>query len=237
MNIAIFNRKYTLRRYGADGTYEDSVISVHLHASENGGGSPWPETKGIVRQISGHGMVPLREADLAGGTRADRVLYSDGRWYECTSCVLYDHTSLAHYNYSFIVVPEDVVDTITIFNAVLDPDKGYDLFIPTVIKGVSWLEQMLSTQDNIGVKEGSKYTIQVPEEADFSGRTYVEPHLYTGARGTFTFNTGDIIIRGVEWNKSTPAELRKKYGRTVKVMGVFDFRTAPNARHWKLEGE
>ncbi len=236
MNITIFNRDYTMRRFAPDGTYEDTTINVHLHAMENGGGTPWAESKGIVRQVQGHGMVPLREADLVAGTRADRVFYR-GRWYECTSCTLYDHTSLAHYNYSFIVLPEDAIDTITLFNGVIDPDKGYDVYIPTIIKGVSWLGPTVTMQDNLGVKAASRFVIRVPEEADFSGKGYVKPIEYTGADGTFTFKPGDIIVHGIEEELTIPAKLQEKYGEIVKVMNVSDFRTAPNARHWKLEGE
>lgn len=236
MNITIFNREYTMRRFAQDGTYEDSVISVHLHASENGGGSPWAETQGIVRNLQGHGMVPLREADLEAGTKADRVLYR-GRWYECTSSVLYDHTSLAHYNYQFIVTPEDAIDTITIFNPVLDELEGYDVYVPTVIRGVSWISSMTGSTDNNGMNPASRYTIRIPEEADFSGKTYVEPASFTGEAGTFTIRTGCIIVRGTETEPALPSALQQKYGEIVTVTNVSDFRRAPNARHWKVEGE
>lgn len=236
MNITIFNREYVMRRFAPDGSYEDSTISVHLHASENGGGSPWAESQGIVRQVQGHGMVPLREADLEAGTKADRVFYR-GRWYECTSSTLYDHTSLAHYNYSFIVVPEDAIETITIFNLVFDPENGLDIYVPTVIRGVSWLGPELTTQENLGVKSATRFTIRIPEEADFSGKEYVAPVDFTGEDGTFTFMPGDIIVHAQEETVTKPAELQKKYRTIVKVMNVYDFRTAPNHRHWKLEGE
>lgn len=236
MNITIFNSDYTMRRYAPDGSFQESSVSIHLHPSENGSGSPWSETQGIVRNISGHGMVPLREADLEAGTKADRILYK-GRWYECTSSVFYDRTMLAHYNYQFIVVPEDAITTITIFNPVFDPETGFDVYKPTVIRGASWLAPRTSTQDNIGIKAQDKYTIRVPEDADFSGSSYVDPAQFVGEQGTFTFRVGDIIVKGEESGPSTIAALQKKYGFVVKVMAVNDFRTSPNARHWRLDGE
>lgn len=236
MNITIFNRDYTLRRFAPDGSYEDMTVNIHMHEQESGGGTPWSEQKGIVKQAQGHGMVPIREASLADGTRADRVLYR-GRWYECTSCTLYDHTALSHYNYSFIALPEDAIETITVFNHAFDESLGYDVLIPTVIRGASWTEQVLTTQETLGVKGASKFTINIPEEADFSGKIYVDPMDYAGVRGTFTFRPGDIAVRGAEDSPCTVAALMKKYGTVAKVAGVFDFRTAPNARHWRLEGE
>ena len=32
-------------------------------------------------------------------------LYYHGRWYECKSCQLWDHTILSHYESEFVVVP------------------------------------------------------------------------------------------------------------------------------------
>lgn len=236
MNISIFNKEYAVRRYTQDGGYEESTVSVHLHPQENGSGTPWAESQGIVRHISGHGMVPLREADMENGTRADRIFYM-GRWYECTSSVLYDRTVLSHYNYQFIVVPEDAVETITIFNSALDEDKGYDVYVRTVIKGVSWIFSDGTTADNPGLKSASRFTVRVPEDADFSGKQYVDPASFNGADGTFTFMPGDIIVRGEEDEQDVPAGLLRKHRKIMKVMTVNDFRNAPNGRHWKLEGE
>ena len=139
MNISIFNRDYLVRRYDEDGlTYTESTESLHIHESEQDSGQPWNETMGIVRRLEGHGMVELHVADMETGTKGDR-LYYHGRWYECTAAVLYEHTLLGHWNYRFIVVPEDAVTTITLFNAAVDHETGYDLYIPTIIRGVSWL--------------------------------------------------------------------------------------------------
>ena len=235
MNISFFNREYVVRRYAEGSSYTEFNASIHLHPMEHGSGA-WPEQQGIVRQLAGHGMVPLREASLADGTKADRVFY-DGRWYECVSSVFYDHTPLSHYNYSFVEVPEDAMETITLFNAVYDKNVGYDVYVPTVIKGVSWVDEDTAATDTVGIKSTRKYTLRIPEDADFSGKEYVDPAAYEGSPGTFTFMNGDIIIRGEEEVVTSPPELKKKYRNLMTIRGIYDFRKAPNARHWKVVGE
>ena len=236
MNITLFNRDYVMRRYGADGkSYSDQTVSIHLHPMEHGSGT-WPEQQGIVRQISGHGNVEIREASLTDGNKADRVYYC-GRWYECVSSVYYDRTHLSHWNYSFVEVPEDAMETITLFNAAYNAETGYDVYIPTVITGVSWLEEDTAAVDTQGIRSTKKYTVRIPEDADFSGKAYVEPAGYTGDTSTFTLMNGDIIIRGAEDTITSPTELKKKYRNLMTVLGVYDFRKAPNARHWKVVGE
>ena len=235
MNISIFNRDYLMRRYSADDSFVDSMINIHLHEEERGSGR-WAETQGIVRNIAGHGMVELKEASLENGTRADRVFYR-GRWYECVSSVFYDHTALSHYNYKFIALPEDAMETITLFNAVLDEESGLDVYVPTVITGVAWTSVISAEKDTNGLKPAHKYTIRIPDNADFSGKTYVEPEAYEGSEGTFTFMPGCYIVKGREEENGSLPQLRKKHWDIVTVLTVSDFRKAPNDRHWKIEGE
>lgn len=117
MNITIFNREYTVRRFGEQKTirgyvatdYTDFTVSLHVHAgSENIQAVPEGERK--VRRLEAHGTDVLRAADHNGGTKGD-LLYYNGDWYECVSAVLWDHTLLNHYNYSFVVVPRDAAGT------------------------------------------------------------------------------------------------------------------------------
>lgn len=235
MNISIFNKEYLMRRYERDSSPSETVIKIHLHEEEHGS-TQWAETQGVVRTLSGHGMVELMEADYENGTRGDRVMYR-GRWYECVSCVLYDHTVLSHYNYKFIVVPEDAAETITIFNRAYAENEGYDIYVPTVISGASWVALSSASVQKDGLKGACKYTVRIPEDADFSGKTYVEPHLYSGDGTTFTIAVGDIIVKGNESGSMRPAEVKEKYGSFITITSVSDFRKAPNARHWKVEGE
>lgn len=236
MNITIFNKEYLMRRYEADGvTYTEKSISIHLHEDEHGSGQ-WSESQGTVRTLGGHGTEELREADLVAGTKGDRVLFR-GRWYECVSSVLYDHTILSHYNYKFVVTPEDAIDSVTIFNPVYNEETGMDTYVATVIKGVSWVSSLSAGTDTAGLKSNKSCVIRIPEDADFSGKVYVEPALFNGQEGTFTFMPGDTVIHGEETELTTLAELHEKYRDVITILTVNDFRKAPNARHWKLEGQ
>lgn len=129
-------------------------------------------------------------------------------------------------------------DAITVFNARLDKDLDSTVYIPTVIKGVSWYGSMKSTVDANGLKAASQYTIRIPLTADAEGKVYVEPAAYKvadDAEGLFTLNEGDLIVKGVHDEKLTlPAQIRALGG--VTVLAVTDNRRVPNAPHWKVVG-
>ena len=129
-------------------------------------------------------------------------------------------------------------ETITVFNARLDDETGYDIYTPTVIHGVSWFCEIASTVDASGLKAANKFTIRIPVDADFSGKTYASPAAYAGGdpNNIFTLSQGDIIVHGAETQASTPAELKEKYGEIVTILGVTDSSQRPNAKHWKVVG-
>ncbi|MBR0411061.1 MAG: hypothetical protein IJI25_08685 [Eubacterium sp.] len=129
-------------------------------------------------------------------------------------------------------------DTITVFNARIDDDKGYDTYEPTIIRGVSWFCEIASNVDSSGLKAANKFTIRIPEDADFSGKAYVTPAAYAGGdpKTAFTLQQGDIIVHGEETGFLRPAQLKEKYGETVTILGVTDNRRSPNAKHWKVVG-
>jgi hypothetical protein len=129
-------------------------------------------------------------------------------------------------------------ETITVFNAKLNTGTGNDDYNGTVIDGVSWFCEIVSTVDQ-GLKAANKFTIRIPEDADFSGKTYVSPLDYADAADVsslFTLKNGDIIVRGaVTGSGLRPAELHRNY-EAFTVLGVTDNRRAPNAPHWKVIG-
>lgn len=114
MNILIFNRSYTLRRFGQPvekngylhSSHLDMKVSIHVHPA--GGDSVQNDGAGgrVSRHLEGHGNIRLNVADQNIGTKAD-CLYYHGDWYECVSCQYWDHTILTHYNYSFTLIPQD----------------------------------------------------------------------------------------------------------------------------------
>lgn len=130
-------------------------------------------------------------------------------------------------------------ETITVFNTRLNEDTGYDVYIPTVIKGVSWFCEIASTVTDAGLKSANIFKIRIPVDADFSGKSYVPPVEYADANpeSAFTLKQGDIIVRGTETEELSPAALMEKYGEMVTIQGVTDNRRAPNAKHWRVVGE
>lgn len=114
MNISLFNRKYWVRRFGETkivkgfitATHRDIVADIHVHASGNETQQVQPEGTRKLRHLEGHGMVPLVASDSNTGVKGD-LLWYDEEWYECVSSVLYKTTLLGHYNYLFVLVPND----------------------------------------------------------------------------------------------------------------------------------
>lgn len=113
MNIRLFNRGYTLRRFKEPreirgymvSDFEDLSVNIHVHPS---GGDQVTDRDGagetLHRRLEGHGEVEIKISDREAGTKAD-MLYFDGKWYECVSCERWFHTILTHYNYRFALVP------------------------------------------------------------------------------------------------------------------------------------
>lgn len=130
-------------------------------------------------------------------------------------------------------------DVITVFNAKLNPDTGSDDYIATVINGVSWFCEIVSNVDNSGLKAANKFTIRIPETADFSDKTYAAPLEYTNAvdvTSLFTLRNGDVVVHGAVTESSLrPAALHMKY-EAFTILGVTDNRHARNAPHWKVVG-
>lgn len=131
-------------------------------------------------------------------------------------------------------------EVITIFNKVLNED-GYDLWLPTSIRGCSWYSEVASTVTADGLIAADKYTIRIPEDAVVKDdKSYVEPVEFVDGdhTSTWTLRQGDVIVKGVETSASlTPAELQRKYGTVVTILGVTDNRRAPNAKHWRVVGK
>ena len=133
-------------------------------------------------------------------------------------------------------------DTITVFNARVDPDAGGNVWTPTIITGAGWYMTDASTVDAAkgGLVAANKATIRIPEGADAGGKTYADPIAYWDAEdvsGLWTLQNGDIIVKGsatgADW---TPARLKKAYAECVTVLSVTDNRRAPNAPHWRVTG-
>lgn len=118
MNIRLFNKNYWVRRFGEQkiirgyecSSYEDFGISANIHPMSIDKIQALPEGARHMKYLEGHGETELQSANENTHTKGDLLFYQ-GQWYECTSCQLWDHTVLAHFNYQFVLVPRDVSDT------------------------------------------------------------------------------------------------------------------------------
>ena len=107
-------------------------------------------------------------------------------------------------------------EVITLLNAQVDPDTGYDVYTPTKITGVSWYSTAAATVTTSGLLAADQYTVRIPVDADFSGKGYVNPIAYKTAdpAKSFTIQRGDVIVRGTIDTPSriTAADLSRLIG-------------------------
>lgn len=131
-------------------------------------------------------------------------------------------------------------EIVTVFNKKLDTDNGWNRYIPTVINGVSWYCEIASVVDNNGLHAANRFTIRIPTDADFGGKSYIDPIAYreeTIVSGSFTLASGDIIVKGAVLDDDMdPAKLHENYPDCCTILGVTDNRRAPNAPHFKVVG-
>ena len=128
--------------------------------------------------------------------------------------------------------------TITVFNARMDGEDGYDVYYPTIIRNVSIYLQVASEVTLSGLNAANKVTIRIPVDADFSGKEYVPPVNFADADVSvaFTLKQGDVIVEAEERERLDPVQLKTKYGEVITILGVTDNRSRPRAKHWKVVG-
>lgn len=130
-------------------------------------------------------------------------------------------------------------DVITVYNKALDSD-GYDIYMPTVISGVHWFCEVASTVTNDGgLKAANKYTIRVPIDAEFGGKSYTDPLSYSeldNPDAAFTLAQGDLIVHGTGGPIEKPKDLQDLFPEVVTILGVTDNTKAPRGKHWKVVG-
>ncbi len=119
LNITIFNKKYRVRRFGEQSVvkgyvttgHTDFTANLHVHPAGSDTINALPEGERKVKRLEAHGTDVLRSANQDAGVKGD-LLYYHGDWYECVSAVEYDDTILAHWNYEFVIVPEDAAKSV-----------------------------------------------------------------------------------------------------------------------------
>ena len=131
-------------------------------------------------------------------------------------------------------------DTITVLNRRIDPETRMEDYIPTVINGVSWYSRIRSGVGERGLNAANEFVIRIPEDADFGGKTYVDPVAYREAAavaGVFTLANDDIVVKGTVAGEVSPGILHENNVECFTILGVTDNRRAPNAPHFKVVGE
>lgn len=126
MNIRLFNKYYWIRRFGEQRSvmgyvvsdFSDFAASLNIHPMSADKIQGLPEGERKIKHLEGHGEVKLNVGNEKTHTKGDLLFYHDD-WYECTSCQLWDHTVLSHYNYQFILVPMDASGSVD-----LEPPDG-----------------------------------------------------------------------------------------------------------------
>ena len=149
-------------------------------------------------------------------------------------------------------------DTVTVFNARVDPQTGDDRWWPTVIRGVSWHATDASAVDAArgGLVAANRCTVRIPAEVDTGGKTFVDAIAYRDAAdadGLWTLEGGTILVKaevpepapseaadaddpGRQPGGWTPAALRRAFADCVTALAVTDNRRAPRGGHWKVVG-
>lgn len=121
--------------------------------------------------------------------------------------------------------------TITVFNSTFDADTDQDTYTKTVIKGVSWREEVKVDFDSPGLKAANVYIIRIPETAECA-KDFVKPEYFTDPATQYTLKPGDIITKG-ETTAQTPAEALEK----VTILSVIDNRDGNKGKHIKVVGK
>lgn len=119
---------------------------------------------------------------------------------------------------------------ITVFNSTFDADTDQDTYTKTVIKGVSWREEVKINFDSPGIKAANVYIIRIPETA-VCEKDFVKPEYFTDPATQYTLKPGDIIVKG-ETTAQTPAEVAEK----VTISSVIDNRGGSKGKHIKVVG-
>ena len=113
MAIGIFRRPYTIRRHGKQEIINGYPVSTDIEFTAKLNVQPLsadellalPEGERTVARVKTFGADELRPADEHDGTPGD-LLFFFGKWYECKSCVNWQHTPLKHYEAEFVILAD-----------------------------------------------------------------------------------------------------------------------------------
>lgn len=132
-------------------------------------------------------------------------------------------------------------EVITVFNQRANPDNRDLVWVPTVIKGVSWYDTQVETVSAAGgLLTADKIVVRIPADADTQGKVYAPWLAYAAAEdvsGLFTLKKA-VIVRGeAQGDQWTPETLKAAFDDCMIVKTVADNRRAPNAPHFRVVGD
>lgn len=137
---------------------------------------------------------------------------------------------------------------ITLFNKVFDKENRQDVFIPTVIKGVSLYMSKGSTGDSKYRESTASYKIRIPIDADMGESSFVDLVEYRKmqkdeAKKHWTLQPDSVIIPEaldvtVLGDSISLTELTKEYGTFITVTDYSDNTTRgiQSMKHWRIGG-
>ena len=133
---------------------------------------------------------------------------------------------------------QQCTETVTVYNHKYDRITGRDIWSATVIKGVSWHNEIKAVVTQNGLKDAKTATVRIPVDADTDDKTYMAPAAYKAAEsvlGAYTLARGDILTHGEAPSGLTPAEAQERF-ECVTILGVTDNTTRPHGAHRKVVG-
>ena len=114
--LNIWKKWYPLRRFEGQTFVKGHAIRqysdmrVYLDVQPQGNDTVVAEDgKRRFANIISYGKAMIRVENVDAGILGDWLWY-EGAWYECKSSLMYEHTPLAHYTCTFVLVTEAVAD-------------------------------------------------------------------------------------------------------------------------------
>jgi len=101
--IGMFRRPHWIRRWEKGRI--DFQTQLNVQPLNSNDLKTLPEGQRVGKRVKAFGDKPLVVADQKTGQRGDWLYYC-GRWYECVSCIMRDHTMVGHYRSEFCLIGE-----------------------------------------------------------------------------------------------------------------------------------
>ncbi|MCL1987423.1 MAG: hypothetical protein FWG64_05565 [Firmicutes bacterium] len=102
--LTIWHKPYKIKRFTNNETTNLTIkLNVQPPSPQNHQNEP-DYGEHTTTRLTSFGRTKLFSADEHTNQQADRLLYK-GFWYECTSCVEWDHTKLAHFKAEWVQIP------------------------------------------------------------------------------------------------------------------------------------